>query len=181
VVAISRLRLWDPGPFMFGMGLFVKLQLAPVGSPDPQPRETAAGNPDPVGLTCTTYTATAPEVTVALAGVAVTPKSFTVAVPLMLGKVVPGKLSAALLPSENDPDGTDVAAVTVTVTFAAKFKVVVVPLVVVVEVGTVPKLHTIVPLLELAQVPGLAAAEAAPELAPSVSVKTTPDTGSVVL
>jgi hypothetical protein len=132
-------------------------------------------------VTFTTYTADAPEVTVALAGVALTPKSFTVAVPLMLGKVEPAKLRAALLPSENDPDATDVAAVTVTATLAAKFKVVVEPLVVAIEVGTVPKLHTIVPLVGLEQVPGVATAEAVPELAPSVSVKTTPDTGSVVL
>jgi hypothetical protein len=174
------LRLCGP-LFMLGTGLLVKLQLAPLGSPDPQENETEPGKPAPVGVTFTTYTADAPEVTVALAGVALTPKSFTVAVPLMLGRVEPAKLRAALLPSENDPDSTDVAAVTVTVTLAAKFKVVVVPLVVVIEVGTVPKLHTIVPLLAVEQVPGLAAAEAVPELAPSVSVKTTPDTGSVVL
>jgi hypothetical protein len=72
--------------------------------------------------------------------------------------------------------------VTTTETVAAGAVVVVLPLVVVIEVGTVPRLQTTVPLTAVVgQVPGLAAAEAKVVFGPSVSVNRTPATGSPVL
>jgi hypothetical protein len=72
--------------------------------------------------------------------------------------------------------------VTTTVTVAAGAVVVVLPLVVVIEVGIVPKLQTTVLLsAELGQVPGLAVAEEKLVFAPRLSVNTTPATGSPVL
>ena len=68
---------------------------------------------------------------------------------------------------------------TTTETVAAGAVVVVVPLVVVSEVGTVPRLHTTMPLTALvAQVPGLAVAETKLELGSNWSFNRTPATGS---
>ena len=77
-------------------------------------------------------------------------------------------------------------AVTVTVTLAAKFVVVVVtPFVVVlvmVELLTVPNVQIRLPLVTAdPQVPWLALAEVDPEFGASVSVNITPVTGSPVL
>jgi len=88
-------------------------------------------------------------VTVALAGEALMLKSFTVAVPLTLAVLPPGKLSTALLPSENGPASALVGAVTVTVTFPAELSVVVDPDVVVDDVFTVPRLQTMLPPVAL--------------------------------
>lgn len=101
--------------------------------------------------------------------------------------VPPGKLSVAELPTEPDPCRTVVGALTVTVTFAAKFTLCVTPhefavaSVVRVELFTVPKVHCSSPLVtEAPQVPWLVLALVDPELT-LVSVNTTPDTGSPVL
>jgi hypothetical protein len=101
--------------------------------------------------------------------------------------VPPGKLSAAVLPTEPVPCRTVVGALTVTVTFAAKFTLSVLPeqavgVVVIVELFTVPSGQVKVPLVTAPpQVPWLVLAEVDPELTPSESVKTTPATGSPVL
>ena len=82
-----------------------------------------------------------------LVNVAFTEKSFTVAVPPTLAVVPPGKLRLAVLPTEPVPCSTVVGALTVTVTFAAKFTLcrelqeLAVPSVVTVEVFTVPKVQ----------------------------------------
>ena len=69
-------------------------------------------------------------------------------------------------------------AVTVTVTLAAKFVVVLV----MVELLTVPNVQIRVPLVTAGpQVPWLALAEVDPEFGASVSVNITPGTGSPVL
>jgi hypothetical protein len=69
-----------------------------------------------------------------------------------------------------------------TVTVAAGAVVDVVPLVVVTDVGTVPRLQTTVPLTAVVgQVPGLAVAETKVEFGTTVSVNKTPTTGSPVL
>ena len=144
---------------MLGIGLLVKEQLAPNGSPDPQASETDPGNPAPVGVTTALKLATPPAITVAAEGGAMlTEKSLTVAEPLIGEVVPPGKLSAALLPSESGPESTVVGAVTVTVTCAAGLIVVVVvpPEVVDVvgEVFTVPSVQFSGPVVTaLPQVP----------------------------
>jgi len=97
----------------------------------------------------------------------------------------PGKLRLAELPTEPDPCKTVVGALTVTVTFAAKFTLCVAPQefavanVVRVELFTVPSVQLNVPVVTaLPQVPWLVLALVDPELVPSLSVKTTPETGS---
>jgi len=76
--------------------------------------------------------------------------------------------------------GTD--DVTVKVTVAAGAVAVVVPLVVVIEVGMVPRLQTTIPFRAVVgQVPGLAEAETKVEFGLRVSVNRTPATGSPVL
>ena len=127
---------------MLGIGLLVKEQAAPEGR-DPQASETDPGNPAPVGVTKALNVATPPAITVAAeGGTMLTVKSLTVAEPLIGEVVPPGKLSAALLPSESGPESTVVGAVTVTVTCAAgAIVVVVVPpevVDVIAEVFTVP-------------------------------------------
>jgi len=89
------------------------------------------------------------------------------------------------LPTEPDPCKTVVGALTVTVTFAAKFTLCVAPQefavanVVRVELFTVPSVQLNVPVVTaLPQVPWLVLALVDPELVPSLSVKTTPETGS---
>lgn len=95
-----------------------------------------------------------------LARLAVTEKSFTVAMRPTAGVVPPGKLSAAVLPTEPVPCRTVVGALTVTVTFAAKFTLFValhefgVVNVVTVELFTVPRMQVSVPVVTaLPQVP----------------------------
>ena len=180
---------------MLGIGLLVpKSQVAPNGSPDPHASDTEPGNPPPVGMTFAVKFATPPAITVAAEGARMlTVKSLTVAFPLIDGRLPPVKLSTALLPSESGPVSTFVGAVTLTVTCAAKpMVVVVVPpdvVVVVGEVGTTLKVQVSwadVPLAlehvtEPPPVATLPVAVAAPEFAPSVSVNTTPGTGSPVL
>ena len=120
-----------------------------------------------------------------LVSVALTEKSFTVA-ELPTDEVVPpGKLRLAVLPTEFDPCRTVVGAFTVTVTFAAKFTL---PVLVgttgfqwwyAVELFTVPNVQISSPLVTAApQVPWLVLALVDPELTSSLSVNTTPETGS---
>lgn len=120
-----------------------------------------------------------------LVSVAVTEKSFTVAELLIDGVMPPGKLSVAVLPTELEPCRTLVGAFTVTVTFAAKFTLCVAPhefavaRVVRVELFTVPNVQINSPLVTAApQVPWLVLALVDPELTSSLSVNTTPETGS---
>ena len=97
----------------------------------------------------------------------------------------PGKLRLAVLPTEPDPCRTVVGALTVTVTFAAKFTLCKAPhefavaSEVRVELFTVPNVQVSSPLVTaVPQVPWLVLALVDPELTPSMSVNTTPDTGS---
>jgi hypothetical protein len=123
-----------------------------------------------------------------LVSAALTEKSFTVA-ELPIGAVVPpGKLRLAVLPTELDPCSTVVGAFTVTVTFAAKLTLCVAPHelavanLVRVELFTVPNVQISVPLVTAdPQVPWLVLALVDPELTSSLSVNTTPETGSPVL
>jgi hypothetical protein len=167
-----------------GFVLEGKLQLPSGGSPEPQLRETDSGI-GPVGVTVTVKAAGFPAVTVAVSGETLIPKSLTVAVPCALG---PGPvLSTAELLMGAGCGGITPVTVgtvedTVKVTVAATAVVVVVPLVVVIEVGMVPRLQTTVPFWAAAgQVPGLAEAETKVEFELSVSVKRTLATGSPVL
>ena len=105
--------------------------------------------------------------------------------PLIEGVVPPGKLRLAVFPTDPGPCRTVVGALTVTVTFAAKFTLCVAPhefgvaKLVRVELFTVPKVQISSPLVTAApQVPWLVLALVDPELVPSLSVKTTPETGS---
>jgi hypothetical protein len=162
-----------------------KLQLPSGGSPEPQLRETDSGI-GPVGVTVTVKAAGFPAVTVAVRGETLIPKSLTVAVPCALG---PGPvLSTAELLMGAGCGGITPVTVgtvedTVKLTVAATAVVVVVPLVVVViEVGMVPRLQTTVLFWAAAgQVPGLAEAETKVEFELRVSVKRTLATGSPVL
>lgn len=71
---------------------------------------------------------------------------------------------------------------TTIVTVAAGAVVLMPPLVVVTEVGIVPRLQTRMPLTAVVgQLPGLAAPETRVDFGPSVSVNKTPATGSPVL
>jgi hypothetical protein len=122
-----------------------------------------------------------------LVSAALTEKSFTVAEKPMGAVVPPGKLRLAVLPTELVPCSTVVGAVTVTVTFAAKLTLWVTPQllavanVVRVELFTVPKVQLNVPLVTAGpQVPWLVLA-LVDELTSSLSVNTTPETGSPVL
>src|SRR5713101_3270454 len=158
-----------------GFVLEGKLQLPSGGSPEPQLRETDSGI-GPVGVTATVKAAGFPAVTVAVSGETLIPKSLTVAVPCALG---PGPvLSTAELLMGAGCSGITPVTVgtvedTVKVTVAATAVVVVVPLVVI-EVGTVPRLQTTVPFWAAAgQVPGLAEAETKVEFELRVSVKRT--------
>ena len=185
-VLISSARLCGP-LLMLGIGFPFdgKLQLEFEGRPDPHARETDSGNPEPVGVTFTVNVAGSPAFTVALAGLALILKSFTVALPLIVGVPPPGKLRNALFPIESGPDNTVVGAVTVTVTEPATFSVGGVA-VVVVDVPTVPRLQITVPPLGVEQVGllPLTLAEAdlmVPEPGAIESLNTTPETGSPVL
>lgn len=120
-----------------------------------------------------------------LVSVALTEKSLTVAEPPIDAVVPPGKLRLAVLPTEFEPCRTVVGALTVTVTFAAKFTLCVAPhefavaSVVRVELFTVPSVQISSPLVTAApQVPWLVLALVDPELVSSLSVNTTPETGS---
>jgi hypothetical protein len=120
------------------------------------------------------------------ARLAVTLKSFNGTEPLMLASVPPGKLRLALLPIElvlcSGVAGTGAFTVTVTVVAGAMLLLAPQELGVVreviVEVWIVPKLQLIAPLLTvLWQL--VTVAEVV--LAPRVSVKIAPETGSPVL
>ena len=119
-----------------------------------------------------------------LVSVALTEKSFTVAEFLTDVVVPPGKLRLAELPIEFDVCRTVFGALTVTVTLAAKFTLPalvgqLVLVVVAVEVFTVPNVQISSPLVTAGpQVPWLVLALVDPELSSSLSVKTTPETGS---
>lgn len=119
-----------------------------------------------------------------LVNVALTEKSFTVAELLIEAVVPPGKLSVAELPTEFGACRTVFGALTVTVTLAAKFRLPallgqLVLVVVAVELFTVPNVQINSPLVTAApQVPWLVLALVDPELTSSLSVNTTPETGS---
>lgn len=113
-----------------------------------------------------------------------TEKSFTVAEPLIGAVVPPGKLRLAVLPTEPGACRTVVGVLTVTVTLAAKFSLCVAPhefgvaSVVRVELFTVPNVQISSPLVTAApQVPWLVLALVDPGTS-SLSVNTTPETGS---
>lgn len=185
VVEIASVRLWGPllmleivDPFRSG-----KEQAAPAGSPAPQERATDSGKPESVGATRIEYLTASPDANVVgVLEVALTEKSFTVAEFLIGAVVPPGKLRLAELPMELDPV---FGAFTVTVTFAAKLTLCVAPhefavvKVVRVELFTVPNVQINSPLVTaVPQVPWLALALVDPELVSSLSVNTTPETGS---
>lgn len=159
-----------------------KAQADPAGAPAPHEMATDSGKPEPVGVTKIENFTESPEaIVVGVVGLALTEKSFTVAELLIDAVVPPGKLSVAKLSMA----GTAVfGALTVTVTFAAKFTLCVAPhefgvfSVVRVELFTVPNVHVSVPLITLPQVPWLVLALADPELTSNLSVNTTPGTGS---
>lgn len=162
-----------------------KAQADPAGAPAPHEMATDSGKPEPVGVTKIENFTESPEaIVVGVVALAFTEKSFTVAVPPIVGVVPPGKLRLAKLPTEPGPCKTVVGAFTVTVTFAAKFTLPalvgqLVLVVVVVELFTVPKVQISSPLVTAApQVPWLVLALVDPEFIPSLSVKTTPETGS---
>src|SRR5579872_1656862 len=162
-----------------------KAQADPAGVPAPHEIATDSGKPEPVGVTRIEYFTESPEtIVVGVVAVAFTEKSFTVAVPPIVGVVPPGKLRLAKLPTEPDPCRTVLGAFTVTVTFAAKFTLPVllgqlVLVVVTVELFTVPNVQINVPLVTAdPQEPWLVLALVDPELTPSLSVNTTPETGS---
>ena len=126
----------------------------------------------------------------ALEGDAVTPKSFTVAVPdADCWKVVPATLSTPLFPISGGLGGmvpvtVGVLTETTTETVSAAAVLVLEPLVVMLEVLTVPRLQVAVRLAVLTeQVPELAVAETIWEVCswPTLSVKRTPGTGSPAL
>lgn len=105
--------------------------------------------------------------------------------PPVAGVLPPGKLRVAVLPIDPDPCRIVVGAFTVTVTLAALFKLCVALQIflavklVTVELFTVPKVQVSSPLVTaLPQVPWLVLAVAEPEFTPSLSVNTTPETGS---
>ncbi len=105
VVFITSDRLCAP-LLRLGIGLLVKLQVAPVGSPE-HAKETVSGNPAPVGVTVTVYCAGTPAGTVVVAGVTATPKSFTVTEAALadVWKLEPGTVSLALFPNGGGCDG----------------------------------------------------------------------------
>jgi hypothetical protein len=188
VVEMARVRLCGPLLMLeivdpVGSG---KAQADPAGAPAPHEIATDSGKPELVGVTRIEYFTESPEaIVVGVVEVALTEKSFTVAVPPIVGVVPPGKLRLAVLPTEPVPCRTVVGAFTVTVTFAAKFTLCVAPhvfavaKVVRVELFTVPKLQISSPLVTaFPQVPWLVLALVDPELMPSLSVNTTPETGS---
>lgn len=134
-----------------------------------------------------------PAFTVCVFGETPMPKSFTDAVPdAVFWKFVPATVSVPLLPIDGGfvgvvPVEAGTVANTVIVTVAATDVVVVVPLVVVFDEFTVPRLHTAeVPVIvhgfELAPIL-LAAAPVIDEFAgsPMLSVNTAPVTGSLKL
>lgn len=128
-----------------------KAQVDPAGAPAPHEMATDSGKPEPVGVTRIEYFTESPEaIVVAVLAVAFTEKSFTTAVPLMGVVVPPGKLRLAVL---LNPGRAVVGALTVTVTFAAKFMLWValqlfgVVNLVRVEVFNVPKVQINVPLV----------------------------------
>ena len=97
-----------------------KAQADPAGAPAPHVIDTDSGKPEPVGVTRTENFTESPEaIVVGVLGVAFTEKSFTTAVALMGVVVPPGKLRLAVL--LNPPGRAVLGALTVTVTFAAKF------------------------------------------------------------
>lgn len=160
-----------------------KAQLDPAGAPAPHEMATDSGKPEPVGVTWIEYFTESPEaIVVGVVGLEFTEKSFTVAEFLTDEVVPPGKLSVAALPIEFDP--CTVGALTVTVTLAAKFTLPalvgqLVLVVVAVELFTVPNVQISSPLVTAGpQVPWLVLALVDPELTSSLSVKTTPETGS---
>lgn len=136
-------------------------QADPAGAPAPHEMATASGKPEPVGVTRIEYFTESPEaIVVGVVEVAFTEKSFTVAVPPIVAVAPPGKLTLAELPTEPDPCRTAVGALTVTVTFAAKFMLCMAPhelavdKVVSVELFTVPNVQVNWPLVTaLPQVP----------------------------
>jgi len=166
-----------------------KLQLPSGGRPEPQLNEIDSGIPlKLVGVTVTVKAAGFPAVTVAVRGETLMPKSLTVAVPCALvGKgPAPALNRAELLMGAGwggiTPVTEGTVEVTVIVTVAAGEVVVVVPLVVVIEVGMVPRLQTTMKFsADVGQVPGLAEAETNVEFELRVSVNRTFATGSPVL
>jgi hypothetical protein len=187
VVEMARVRLCGPLLMLeivdpVGSG---KAQADPAGTPAPHEIATDSGKPELVGVTRIEYFTESPEaIVVGVVEVALTEKSFTVAVPPIVGVVPPGKLRLAVLPTEPVPCRTVVGAFTVTVTFAAKFTLPtllgqLVLVLVAVELFTVPRVQISSPLVTaLPQVPWLVLALVDPELRPSLSVNTTPETGS---
>jgi hypothetical protein len=187
VVEMARVRLCGPLLMLeivdpVGSG---KAQADPAGAPAPHEIATDSGKPELVGVTRIEYFTESPEaIVVGVVEVALTEKSFTVAVPPIVGVVPPGKLRLAELPTELDPCRTVVGALTVTVTFAAKFTLPtllrqLVLVLVAVELFTVPRVQISSPLVTaLPQNPWLVLALVDPELMPSLSVNTTPETGS---
>ena len=115
-----------------------------------------------------------------------TPKSLTVAVPCAaeLEKLSKAELLMGAGCGGGTPTTLGTIDVAVTENVAAGEIVGVVPLVVMIEVGIVPRLHTrIPPAGDVGQVPGLGVAEPGTnaEFGLSVSVSRTPATGSPVL
>src|SRR5438270_8452917 len=105
-----------------------KAQFDPATFKAPHEIATDSGKPELVGVTRIEYFTESPEaIVVGVVEVALTEKSFTVAVPPIVGVVPPGKLRLAKLPTEPDPCSAVVGAVTVTVTFAAKLTLCVAP------------------------------------------------------
>jgi hypothetical protein len=111
---------------------------------------------------------------VAEAELALTEKSLSGTLALIEGKVPPGKLKNAELPTEPDPSGTEPpGALTVTLTWAAELSP---DVVLVTDVGTTPSVQVMTPLPAFPQLPTLVVAD--PVKLPSWSLKTTPATGS---
>ena len=122
-------------------------------------------------------------------GVTWIPKSFTDAAPdVVFWKFVPATVSVPLFPMDGGfvgvvPVEAGTVAVTVMVTVAATAVVVVVPLVVVFDEFTVPRLHNAAVPAVMVHVPVLAVAVVIDEFAgsPMLSVNTAPVTGSLRL
>src|SRR5579872_3484194 len=139
--------------------LFPGTQVAPAGRPLPQEIDTLSGNPlVELGVTVAVKTAGTPAGTVAVAGVAVILKSFTVTLALAEASIDCPTKAWPLFPKLTGPPGNGGATgvtITVTVAFAAALRV--------------PMLHNTVLLVGEPQVPGLAVAET--KLAPVAGKK----------
>ena len=170
VVLITRIVLTAPLS-RSGNGLVVSVQVAPVGRPELQERETLSGML-PVGVTVAVYTAGTPAGTVAVGGDTLMLKSFTVTLPKFAEIVEPGTPTEALFPRTTGVVEGIVFAVGVKTTLA----------VAVAPALRAPMKHCTVPLLALPQLPALTVADVneAPEVG-RLSVKVMAFAASPVL